>query len=435
MNKKIIAFFLVLLFLPITSVSMSKSIIIPTIQKNEQKESEIKKTLTDVPKWNITVDDDGGADYYKIQDAINNASDGDTIFVYNGTYKENLNINKSINLIGENKYETIIDGNFTEDVIVISTDYVTIKEFTIKNGGQNQDFINQFFDCVIEVRSKNNVISNNIFNWDRGIVPGLVGNRVGIYTLNYCDNNIISNNYFMGTRETISISSSNNNIYNNIIEMIGGCGVFLDSKDPDESICSNNNISNNIIFNLTFKETGYGIWCRRSINNIFFNNTIYDVAYGCIFEFTDYNKVIGNNFSRNLKTGLLIGTCKNNIVMNNIISENGVAINFIQRSIKNIIQRNNITHNKKGIFIAQSYRNQFLENNFIENKRDVQASGLSYFNRWRRNYWDNKIFKLTPKIMIARIGFFIPLFKFDLRPAREPYDIDSYVFDITEMLS
>lgn len=34
----------------------------------------------------IYVDDDGNADYTNIQDAIDNANDVDTIFVYNGTY-------------------------------------------------------------------------------------------------------------------------------------------------------------------------------------------------------------------------------------------------------------------------------------------------------------------------------------------------------------
>ena len=56
----------------------------------------------------IYVDANGGADYTKIQDAIDNASDSDTVFVYNGTYYENLVVNKKIGLIGENKHITII---------------------------------------------------------------------------------------------------------------------------------------------------------------------------------------------------------------------------------------------------------------------------------------------------------------------------------------
>ena len=56
------------------------------------------------------VDDDGFEDYVNIQYAIDNASIGDTVYVYHGYYKENLVINKSIKLIGEGKGNTTIDG-------------------------------------------------------------------------------------------------------------------------------------------------------------------------------------------------------------------------------------------------------------------------------------------------------------------------------------
>ena len=62
------------------------------------------------------VDDDGTVEYTSIQDAIDNASDGDTIFVYNGIYEEeSFSINKSINLIGEDKENTIILFPLGED--------------------------------------------------------------------------------------------------------------------------------------------------------------------------------------------------------------------------------------------------------------------------------------------------------------------------------
>ena len=59
----------------------------------------------------IYVDDDGDADYNKIQDAINVANDGDTIFVYKGVYRENLYVDKSIKLISEDINFTFIDGS------------------------------------------------------------------------------------------------------------------------------------------------------------------------------------------------------------------------------------------------------------------------------------------------------------------------------------
>jgi len=40
----------------------------------------------------------GPGNYTRIQDAINDANPRDTVFVYNGTYCENLIVDKSINL-------------------------------------------------------------------------------------------------------------------------------------------------------------------------------------------------------------------------------------------------------------------------------------------------------------------------------------------------
>ena len=61
-----------------------------------------------------------GQDYRYIQDAINVSNDNDTIYVNSGTYTENIKINKSINLIGENKETTIIHGIKGNNIIKIS---------------------------------------------------------------------------------------------------------------------------------------------------------------------------------------------------------------------------------------------------------------------------------------------------------------------------
>ena len=46
----------------------------------------------------ITVNDDGGADYTKIQDAVDAASAGDFIEVWNGTYNENVDVGKRLTI-------------------------------------------------------------------------------------------------------------------------------------------------------------------------------------------------------------------------------------------------------------------------------------------------------------------------------------------------
>ncbi|KAA0002007.1 MAG: hypothetical protein FE044_03675, partial [Thermoplasmata archaeon] len=76
----------------------------------------------------------GPNNYTKIQGAINAASNGDTIFVYSGTYYENVVIDKSIHLVGEDRNTTIIDGNHAGDVVNITADRVTMEGFTIRNG-------------------------------------------------------------------------------------------------------------------------------------------------------------------------------------------------------------------------------------------------------------------------------------------------------------
>jgi len=70
-----------------------------------------------------------------IQEAINNANAGDMIFVQSGTYSENVILNKSISLIGENPSTTLIDGGGHGNVLTITSSNVWVKNFTIQNGG------------------------------------------------------------------------------------------------------------------------------------------------------------------------------------------------------------------------------------------------------------------------------------------------------------
>ena len=85
----------------------------------------------DVSASTITVPDD----YPTIQEAINNAADGDTVFVKTGTYYEHVVVNKTVSLVGENSDMTIIDGNGTGHVVNITRDNVNVTNFTVRKGG------------------------------------------------------------------------------------------------------------------------------------------------------------------------------------------------------------------------------------------------------------------------------------------------------------
>jgi pectin methylesterase-like acyl-CoA thioesterase len=67
------------------------------------------------------VDDDGGPgiDFKKIQDAVNETSNGDTIIVYNGTYFEDVVVNKQLMLKGIDM--PIVDAGGNGNAITITT--------------------------------------------------------------------------------------------------------------------------------------------------------------------------------------------------------------------------------------------------------------------------------------------------------------------------
>jgi parallel beta-helix repeat protein len=139
------------------------------------------------PGWNISHFDN-------IQKGINVVAENGTVNVFNGTYYENVVVNKTISLISENKEATIIDGSGSGDVLYVSADRVNITGFTITNSGSSGD-------AGIDIRSYHSIISsNNISNNDYGIF------------LSNCLNNTIYNNYFNNTNNAYDDGSNTWNI-------------------------------------------------------------------------------------------------------------------------------------------------------------------------------------------------------------------------------
>lgn len=149
-----------------------------------------------------------------IQEAINNASDGDTIFVRNGTYIGDLVVNKSVALLGENKLGTIISGARIVDEVVLdinaNASNILISNFTIRRGfvgisvtyGSNIVITNNIIDdnmyAGIDLWSQPNVtiVGNTISN-TRGYLSSTAiggdssGNSTMIYHNNFIDNDVM----------------------------------------------------------------------------------------------------------------------------------------------------------------------------------------------------------------------------------------------------
>jgi hypothetical protein len=104
---------------------------------------------------------------FNIQDAINAAKPGDTINIPSGTYYENIIINKNINLIAKDYFNTIIDGGRTTGgktgsvIIIESNCNVTISGLKIQCGNATHGGGINIINCDSNVTIVDSYISGN----------------------------------------------------------------------------------------------------------------------------------------------------------------------------------------------------------------------------------------------------------------------------------
>jgi parallel beta-helix repeat protein len=201
----------------------------------------------------------GGENYTTITSALNDASPGDTIYVYSGTYSENLVIDKSIILTGENRQNTIITGSASGDIIKIISDNVRISGFTIK------DSVGTDMKCLKLLEVNNCVISNNIIQ----------NGNDGIF-MSKSNNNIIKENTIENTEGCgifAYMSNNDNEICKNVIRNNNVRGIFLHS-DSNNNILYLNDFSSNTIGNA--KDEGDNTWYKGNQGNYWDDYNDYD---------------------------------------------------------------------------------------------------------------------------------------------------------------
>ena len=219
----------------------------------------------------------GPGNYTTIQSAIDVANQGDMIFVYNGIYIENVVIYKNnIDLIGEDKNSTIIDGGGNGDVVYISSNQVTFCGFTIQNSGSI------CYNGGIHINSDYNNVSGNIVSNNA---------EIGLW-INNCEYNFVSDNIIdTNGLDGLWIDSANNNIVtNNFITSNIDNGMIIKSSSHNTisentiSFNDNNGMSifypsnnNNIIKNIIRSNNDDGLYINASNNNIYHNSFIHNL--------------------------------------------------------------------------------------------------------------------------------------------------------------
>ncbi len=204
----------------------------------------------------LTVDDSGGASYKKIQDAINEASNRDTILVYSGTYYENIDVNKRLVLRGIDNGggKPVVDAGGRDSAILLSAGDSTLDGFTVVNAGNMRNIQGA---AGISVKSDNNIIRNNTASSNEE------GIRVEDSSKNRVSGNTASNNYL-----GIYLHYSNNNTVNgNTVSNNRAAGIYL--WYSNNNIITGNYVSNNSI---TINESSnYNILYQNNFVNNYYN--------------------------------------------------------------------------------------------------------------------------------------------------------------------
>lgn len=106
-----------------------------------------------------------------IQDAINDAHQGDTVRVPPGIYLEHVVVNKTIALVGSGAVNTTIDGSNNGTIITVIANNVTINGFKLQNSGYGWTmqgiYVYKVDNCSITDNSFYNVCHNIRLNYSR----------------------------------------------------------------------------------------------------------------------------------------------------------------------------------------------------------------------------------------------------------------------------
>ncbi len=334
MNKKVIVM-VILGSLFLVSFTSLSALEIKTKGRNYTNLHESKiSTSTHENTWYVDDDNTDGPwigskenPFQHITDAVENASNGDTLFVYSGTYFEKIKLDKHLNLKGVDTGEgkPVVDGNKSGVIFRVIADGCIIDGFEIRRAGYNFSV----YGSNIYVSAKNTtIINNDIFGYS-------------------C----------YGVRLYYAHSSR---IINNTIKRIGYMGIYNQFSDYV-----------NISYNYVDNPYGSGIMLDESFNNVVYKNIITACDEGLLYYFGGGHKTIENCISNNTEWGMIIymNYYPNEVIKNTICFNKGRSL-FLNTNYKKILVKGNTIHSNyvDGIEVAVSNNVKIFDNNIYSNR-------------------------------------------------------------------
>jgi parallel beta-helix repeat protein len=393
----------------------------------------------------------GGA-FTSIQDAVDAANNGDTVYVYEGTYIESVVVNKTINLTGENKESTIINVFVFSYVIKIVSNWVNVSGFTVIGSGPSSgddgiELYNVFYCHIynnialmnsegIHITSSsynNNITGNNVSNNGDGIrLSGSGGNNIMNNNVSYSDrdgihlsssnwNNLTGNNISNNKNGIWLRNSNNNSMIDNILTSINERGIFICDS-------SNNFLTGNIMINngILIDESGqFNHWDTHNIDisntvngkpvyywknqvggaipsdagqvilanctNVKINGlNLTNSSVGVQLGFSSSNDIIGNNISSNNLKGIQLYKSNRNNIVNNYVFSNSIFFGIrLRLSDENNITSNLVLFSFIGIFYSYSDYNLMTNNTIFSNDIGIFARNSYNNSIYHNNLIDN----------------------------------------------
>jgi len=368
-------------------------------------------------------------DFATIQEAINNASDGDTIEVVpkETPYYENVTVNKMLTIrrwpeATPGDYP-VVDGENREGVVFnVTVDGVEINGFIIRNGQygilltssnnhlRNVTLTSNGYGIYIGRESANNTLRENKIignTWNFGVAPfaalynmsipldhfiqdidetNTVDDKPVYYWVNHENESVPADAGYVAIVNSTDIIVENlSSLRSNYQGVLIAYSSEIIVKNFELSDLYTNlqygivfaNVSDSAIQNVTISDIDNSIWLECSENNRVQNNRMWSTRLGGI-------------------TGVWLEKSNNNVVADNLLRNDyfvqaGFGI-ILQRSNNNSVTGNSISRNVNGLSLSWSNNSLITHNNFLDNLQQVdirESVDNKFDNGYEGNFWSD----------------------------------------------
>jgi parallel beta-helix repeat protein len=329
----------------------------------------------------IYVDDDAAPGWYDathvktIQEGINNASTGDTVFVYDGTYNENVIVGIALSLVGENKANVIVNGNGFGSIFQIFATFVNVTGFTFAGGGSS------WGDSGIITYAENTRITDcNSFN-----------NQYGIY-ISYVPNTTLRNNTIYDNTYNFMIDTWQTSQYYQDIDSsntINGKPMYYLINESNLEVQDFGYLGLIDCNNVTARDANcYGILMINTMGSSISNVSSHNNINGVYLSYSSNNEFTNCDFSHNRDIGVYADNSPNNTFSNCESHDNTIGIGLSYSPNCSLINCSVYLNSWDGLIISRSANNLLTSINihdnfynlviFSENPDDyIQDIGLS----------------------------------------------------------